>query len=226
MNDPHIRLDLSRPDRLGLEEAVLCEGKSPAQIDKILDHASEAGASLLLTRLPDERLGSLAARHRERLDHDHLSRTAYFAWQPRSGGELTAAVLSAGTSDAPVAAEAARTLKYYGKGALEIGDVGVAGLWRLMERIDEIRRLPVVIVVSGMDAALPSVVGGLVPGLIVAVPTSTGYGVAAGGKTALRAALASCAPGIAVVNIDNGYGAACVALRALGLSWGEGTTSR
>jgi NCAIR mutase (PurE)-related protein len=84
-----------------------------------------------------------------------------------------------------------------------------------MERIEAIRALAAVIVVAGMDAALPSVVGGLVPGLVVAVPTSTGYGVAAGGETALRAALASCAPGVAVVNIDNGYGAACVALRAL-----------
>jgi NCAIR mutase (PurE)-related protein len=219
-DDPHVKLDLKRPERVGLEEAVLCEGKSSTQIDAILDRAVEAAVPLLLTRLSEERLGTLAARHRGRLDHDELSRTAYFDWRPKGDEKLTAAVLSAGTSDARVAAEAARTLKYYGKGALEIGDVGVAGLWRLMERIDEIRRLPVVIVVSGMDAALPSVVGGLVPGLVVAVPTSTGYGVAAGGKTALRAALASCAPGVAVVNIDNGYGAACVALRALGLSRG------
>jgi NCAIR mutase (PurE)-related protein len=89
-----------------------------------------------------------------------------------------------------------------------------------MERVEELRPLPAVIVVAGMDAALPSVVGGLVPGLVIAVPTSTGYGVAKGGKTALRAALASCAPGVAVVNIDNGYGGACVALRALGIGRG------
>jgi len=221
MNDPHIKLDLRRPDRMGLEEAVLCEGKSPAQIDAILDHATEAAAPLLLTRLPAERIVALAERHRDRLDHDHLSRTAFFAWEPRAEKAPAVAVLSAGTSDAPVAAEATRTLRDYGRAVLEVGDVGVAGLWRLLERVDEIRLLPVVIVVSGMDAALPSVVGGLVPGLVVAVPTSTGYGVAAGGNTALRAALASCAPGVAVVNIDNGYGAACVALRTLGLMSGS-----
>jgi NCAIR mutase (PurE)-related protein len=91
----------------------------------------------------------------------------------------------------------------------------VAGLWRLLERIDEIQKLPVVIAVAGMDGALPSVVAGLVPGIVISVPTSTGYGVAAAGETALRSALASCAPGLVVVNIDNGYGAACAALRAL-----------
>ena len=97
----------------------------------------------------------------------------------------------------------------------EIYDVGVAGIWRLMERVPEIIRHPVVIAVAGMDAALVSVLGGLVPGVLIAVPTSTGYGVANRGETALHAALASCAPGVAVVNIDNGYGAACAALRAL-----------
>jgi NCAIR mutase (PurE)-related protein len=214
-DDAHIRLDLERRARVGLDEAVLCEGKSNAQLDAVLDHASAAGAALLLTRFPAERLGALAERHRSRLDHDAVSHTAYFAWTPLRPDGTAVAVLSAGTSDARVAREAARTLGYYGVGVLEIGDVGVAGLWRLMERIEAIRALAAVIVVAGMDAALPSVVGGLVPGLVVAVPTSTGYGVAAGGETALRAALASCAPGVAVVNIDNGYGAACVALRAL-----------
>jgi hypothetical protein len=94
-------------------------------------------------------------------------------------------------------------------------DVGVAGLWRLYERLEEIRSSAIIIAVAGMDAALPTVLGGLIPGLIIAVPTSVGYGVAAGGQTALNAVLASCAPGITVTNIDNGYGAACAALRAL-----------
>ena len=111
--------------------------------------------------------------------------------------------------------EAVRTLAYYGEAAQEIYDVGVAGLWRLLDRLDEIRAMPVVIAVAGMEASLPSVVGGQVPGLVVAVPTSNGYGVSAGGRVALDASLSSCAPGLAVVNIDNGYGAACVALRAL-----------
>ena len=99
----------------------------------------------------------------------------------------------------------------------EIYDVGVAGIWRLMERVPEIVRHPVVIAVAGMDAALISVLGGLVPGIVVGVPTSTGYGVANRGESALHAALASCAPGVPVMNIDNGYGAACAALRALRL---------
>ena len=221
MTDSHVKLDLGRRARVGIEEAVLCEGKSAAQIDAVLDRAAGAGAAMLLTRLPAERLATLAAHHRAKLDHEPVSRTAYFAWSAPPDNGVAVAILSAGTSDAPVAREAARTLRYYGIETLEIGDVGVAGLWRLMERVEEIRLLPVVIVASGMDAALPSVVGGLVPGLVVAVPTSTGYGVAAGGKTALRAALASCAPGVAVVNIDNGYGAACVALRALGIGRGR-----
>jgi NCAIR mutase (PurE)-related protein len=116
----------------------------------------------------------------------------------------------------PVAREVSRTLRFSGHDATEIADVGVAGLWRLMRRVEELRGFPVVIVVAGMDAALPSVVAGLVPGLVVGVPTSVGYGVAAGGRAGLDAMLASCAPGLSVVNIDNGYGAACVALRMLG----------
>jgi NCAIR mutase (PurE)-related protein len=124
--------------------------------------------------------------------------------------------VTAGTSDVPVAREAVRTLRFEGFAAEEIVDVGVAGLWRLLRRVEDLQRFPVVIVAAGMDAALPSVVGGLVGGLVIAVPTSVGYGVAAGGQTALNAILASCAPGIVTVNIDNGYGAACAAMRALG----------
>jgi pyridinium-3,5-biscarboxylic acid mononucleotide synthase len=119
----------------------------------------------------------------------------------------------AGTSDLPVGREAAPTLAFAGQRYREYTDVGVAGLWCLLERIGDIRSSPVVIVAAGMDAALVSVVGGLVSSAVIALPTSVGYGVALGGATALHAALASCAPGISVVNIDNGYGAACAALR-------------
>ena len=125
------------------------------------------------------------------------------------------AIVMAGTSDAPVGYEAARTLAFNGQAHRLYVDVGVAGLWRLTERIEEIRQASVVIVVAGMDAALISVVGGLVSSPVIGVPTSVGYGVAAGGMTALHAGLASCAPGVAIVNIDNGYGAACVALRIM-----------
>ena len=120
----------------------------------------------------------------------------------------------------PVAKEARRTLQYHGVAVDEIYDVGVAGLWLLKERIPQIARYSVVIVVAGMDAALPTVLGGLVPGVIVGVPTSVGYGASRAGETALSAMLASCAPGLAVTNIDNGFGAGCIALRALALMEG------
>ena len=212
-----ITLDLERRARIGIEEAVLCAGKSPEQLAEILRRAEEAGVSLLLTRLDPTQREALPAALADGIDHEPLSRTGFFGTVAPAAGAPRVAIVSAGTSDQPVSREAARTLAYHGHPAVEIGDVGVAGLWRLMARIDEIRAFPVVIVAAGMDAALPSVVGGLVPGLVIAVPTSTGYGVAAGGGSAMTAMLASCAPGVAVVNIDNGYGAACAALRALSL---------
>ena len=130
------------------------------------------------------------------------------------------AIVAAGTSDAGVAGEARRTLAFHGEPATVIVDVGVAGLWRLEARLDEIRRHPVVIAVAGKEGALFSVLGGLVPGVLVCVPTSRGYGVADGGRLALHAALGSCAPGLVAVNIDNGFGAAGAALRALGAASG------
>jgi len=208
--------DLPRAARIGFGEAVYCAGKSVAQIAAILDEASGRDASLLLTRLDETRFAALAERHRAGLDYDAVSRTA-FAGPPRPlAGATRVAVVTAGTSDIPVAREAVRTLRFEGLAADEIADVGVAGLWRLLARVEELRSRAVVIVAAGMDAALPSVLGGLVPGLVIAVPTSVGYGVAEGGRAALAAALASCAPGVVVVNIDNGYGAACAAIRALG----------
>jgi pyridinium-3,5-biscarboxylic acid mononucleotide synthase len=207
-------LDLDRRARVGVEEAVFCAGKSPAQIDAILAAAREAGRPLLLTRLDPEKRAALAPG--QALDYCAVSRTAVLGTPTHAvAGTPLVAIVAAGTSDVPVAREAERTLAYHGAGATLIADVGVAGLWRLTRRLDAIRAHPVVIVAAGMDAALPSVVAGLVGGAIVAVPTSVGYGVAAGGQTALNAILASCAPGVAVVNIDNGYGAACAALRIL-----------
>jgi NCAIR mutase (PurE)-related protein len=210
-----VRLDFERRERLGFDEAILCGSKSAGQIAAILEQAAERSAPLLLTRLDAERLAALPAEQRARMDYDPISRTAFFGEvaAPRSAPEV--AVLTAGTSDVPVGREAVRTLAYYGRASLEVHDVGVAGLWRLLERIDEVRKLHAVIAVAGMEGALPSVVAGLVPGVVIAVPTSVGYGVAQGGHTALHANLASCAPGVVVVNIDNGYGAACAALRAL-----------
>ena len=212
-----ITLDLERRARIGIEEAVLCAGKTPAQLADILARAEKAERSLLLTRLDAAQLNALPAALAGRIDYEALSRTGVFGAVPAPEGAARVAIVSAGTSDQPVCREAARTLAYHGYASAEFGDVGVAGLWRLLDRIDEIRAYPVVIVVAGMDAALPSVVGGLVPGLVIAVPTSTGYGVATGGSTAMAAMLASCAPGVVVVNIDNGYGAACAALRTIPL---------
>src|SRR5512144_1830677 len=158
---------------------------------------------------------ALPETYRVRLDYEPVSRTAFYGTVPAPASVPTVAVVTAGTSDIAVSREAARTLSYHGVGCEEINDVGVAGLWRLLERVEELRRFPVLIVTAGMDVALPSVIAGLVPGLVIALPSSVGYGVAQGGETALRAALASCAPGVVVVNIDNGYGAACAVLRIL-----------
>jgi hypothetical protein len=217
MNVPEVRPDVGRGERVGLDEAILCAGKSVSQIDAILGEARERGARLLLTRLSTEQLNDFSAADRAALDYDPLSRTAFFGAARAGAGEpvTRVAVLSAGTSDLPASREAVRTLAWYGEPAAEFYDVGVAGLWRLTERLEEIRRFPVLIVAAGMDAALLSVVGGLVRGCVIGLPTSIGYGVASGGRAALDAMLASCAPGLAVVNIDNGYGAACIALRML-----------
>ena len=211
--------DDSRPARIGFDETVYSAGKSPRQIDALLARSIESNGRLFLTRLNAGSFDALAPAHRASLDYDPVSRTAVLGTGADSGpGPARIAVVTAGTSDVPVAKEAVRTLAYYGESALEVYDVGVAGLWRLLDRLEEIRAMPVVIAVAGMEASLPSVVGGQVPGLVVAVPTSNGYGVSAGGRVALDASLSSCAQGLAVVNIDNGYGAACVALRALRLA--------
>ncbi len=210
---PEFVLDEARTARLGFGEAVFCAGKSAGQIAAILDHAA---APMLLTRLDPERFAALPAAWRDALDYDPVSRTAYSGAPAPRSGPTQVAVMTAGTSDVAVAREAMRTLEFQGHGATLVADVGVAGLWRLLRRVDELRAMRVLIVVAGMDAALPSVVGGMLGGVIIAVPTSVGYGVAAGGHTALNAILASCAPGIVTVNIDNGYGAACAALRVLG----------
>ena len=207
-------LDAGRTARIGFGEAIYCAGKSVEQIAAILQSAPDA--PMLLTRLDAARFAALSAGLRDRLDYDPVSRTAWQGAPPPPDAPARVAVVTAGTSDVPVAREIARTLRFSGHAATEIADVGVAGLWRLLQRVEELRRYPIVIVVAGMDAALPSVVAGLVPGLVVGVPTSVGYGVASGGRAGLDAMLASCAPGLSVVNIDNGYGAACVALRMLG----------
>jgi len=210
------RLDRDRAARTGTSEAVLCEPKSTAQIDAIVAHAASLGDRLLLTRLGPRKFSRLSVPVREALDYDAPTRTAILGGLPAPRGAGRVAIVCGGTSDMPVAGEAARALAFAGETATLVVDVGVAGLWRLMERLDDIRGHRVVIAVAGMEGALFSVLAGLVPCAVIAVPTSVGYGVAEGGRTALHAALASCASGLAVVNIDNGFGAAHAALRILG----------
>ena len=212
---PEFKVDFERGARIGLDEALFCESKTVDQILAIVDAVKAKTGRLLLTRLDQSKYEPLFARHGTQLDFDPLSRTAILGQPHRALLTPPVAIVTAGTSDLPVGREAARTLTFAGQTYREYTDVGVAGLWRLLERIDDIRSSPVVIVAAGMDAALVSVVGGLVSSAVIALPTSVGYGVALGGATALHAALGSCAPGISAVNIDNGYGAACAALRIL-----------
>lgn len=207
--------DHARHERLGLAEAVLCAHKSVEQIAAAIDDALTDGRPRLFTRLDNERFACLPDDHRATLDYDALSQTAIVGEPPVSVLDPRVAVVTAGTSDKWIAVEAIRTLAYHGQGATLYQDLGVAGLWRLLRHEQEIAGYPVVIAVAGMEGALFSVLAGLVPGAIIAVPSATGSGVGAAGRVALDSALASCSPGLAVVNIDNGYGAACAALRVL-----------
>jgi pyridinium-3,5-biscarboxylic acid mononucleotide synthase len=224
--DDVVRLDFARTDRIGLPEALFCEGKDDAHVVTILDLVAANGSSMLLTRLAESTVAVLPAHHRDRLDYDPLSRTGWYGTvsatpngadgaDGEAGTATEVAVVTGGTSDLRVSREVVRTLGYHGVAVTEITDVGVAGIWRLAERLDEIRRHRIVVAVAGMDAAMVSVLGGLVGGVVIAVPTSTGYGAARNGETALGSSLSSCAPGVLVCNIDNGYGAACAALRIL-----------
>lgn len=210
-------MDWGREQRTGVPEALFCQGKSSAQLRSILDMARMEGKRLLLTRLEPAAFNALGPDQCQTLDYDPLSGTAIF------GGDVPLApsgvgIVAAGTSDLVVAREAIRTLAFAGHDGTMIADVGVAGLWRLLDRLDEIRAFRMIIAVAGMEGAMFSVLAGLVTAPVIAVPTSVGYGVAMGGKTALHAALASCAPGVVVVNIDNGFGAAVAAIKMLAMS--------
>jgi len=217
MNQSEINLDFDRSKRIGLDEAIFCQGKSVDQLNTILDIGHERESALLLTRLEVGSYSSLKQHHQSCIDYDPVSRTGFFGAPKARARKERVAIVTAGTSDIPVSREAARTLEFFGYSCNLFADVGVAGLWRLMEKIESIRTSPVIIVVAGMDGALPSVVCGLVPGVVIAVPTSVGYGAIEGGRTALNAALVSCASGLLVVNIDNGYGAASASMRALNM---------
>ncbi len=207
-------VDHHRALRLGHPEAIFCPGKSTAQVVSIARSLADRGEGFLATRADESTLDELE-RTFEGLEVSRTGRIAHLAAAdlPRARVLGRVIVVSAGTADIPVAEEAAVTARAHGNPVEVRYDVGVAGLHRILQVRDELQEAAVVVVVAGMDGALPSVVGGLVATPVIAVPTSTGYGAAAGGFAALLTMLGSCAPGVTVVNIDNGFGAACAATR-------------
>lgn len=209
-------LDHHRALRRGVPEVVFGGGKTPDQIGAIVERMAAAGHNVLVTRASEDARDAVLARGIA-AEHHPSARCLTLAVRPIESLEGRVAIVSAGTSDQPVAEEAAVTAWFLGATVDRYFDVGVAGLHRLLGRTEEIRRARVVIVVAGMEGALPSVVGGLVEAPVIAVPTSIGYGASFQGLAALLAMLNSCASGVAVVNIDNGFGAgylACSILRS------------
>lgn len=206
-----INIDHDRSGRLGFPEIVYGEYKSAEQIDRLLGEHVDRRVDLLITRLDAEKVPPDARGGQ----YDSVARTFTLRYGTTAAVPGTVAVVSAGTSDRPVVAEILNTLEFLGVNGACYQDIGVAGPHRLSSCFADIAGHSVIIVVAGFEGALPSVVGGLFPQPIIAVPTSVGYGVAAGGHTALHAMLASCANGIVVTNIDNGCGAALAARRIL-----------
>ena len=208
--------DHGRLGRCGLPEVILGQYKTADQLLHIVDDHLQHSLPIYVTRLTDEQL-SLFKRVRPEIRLNHLARTATWGEGKKNSksthGELI--ICCAGTSDLTVAEEARETALFLGREPLMIKDVGVAGIHRLISYRDRLEQAQVLIVVAGMEGALPSVVAGLVKTPVIAVPSSVGYGVAEGGFAALLGMLSSCSPGITVVNIDNGFGAACAAERIL-----------
>jgi NCAIR mutase (PurE)-related protein len=225
------RLDLQRRGRIGMVEAIWGEHKTAEQIAPILLKLQAAGEPALATRVDGAKAEAVrqllraepaAAALVEQLQFHAeagcLSLGSPAAPQPQLGEVV---VLSGGTSDLPVASEAQLALRWHGISCRLVLDVGVAGLHRLLDQLEQLEQAQVLIACAGMEGALPTVLAGLVPQPVIGVPVSVGYGVSAGGKAALQGMLASCAPGLSVMNIDNGYGAAMAALRILRLANGR-----
>jgi pyridinium-3,5-biscarboxylic acid mononucleotide synthase len=204
------RVDNHRHLRQGFPEVILGEGKTPEQIAAIAGSIAGRGHSLLVTRATASAFAAVRAVVPEATYHE-AARAIVASRGEIAAGTGNVLVVCAGTSDVPVAEEAAVTAEVMGNTVERLYDVGVAGLHRLLSEHERLRAARVLIVVAGMEGALPSVVAGLVEAPVIAVPTSVGYGASFGGVAALLAMLNSCANGIAVVNIDNGFGAACVA---------------
>lgn len=200
------QVDTHRALRKGFPEIIFGQGKTPAQVVSIAAKLVEREQRVLATRLGPEHARALQKKFRRAVHHE-IARCVTIERKPLAKRAGTIAVICAGTSDLPVAEEAAVTAEIMGNRVERVNDVGVAGVHRLLHRLEVIQRANVVIVVAGMEGALPSVVGGLVDKPVIAVPTSIGYGASFGGIAALLAMLNSCASGVTVVNIDNGFGA-------------------
>ena len=211
---PFASIDHLRPHTQGHQEVIYCSGKTPGQVTAIAERLAAASGEFLATRAEPAHAQALAARF-ARVEVNELGRTVYLPPDPEPPptGRGTVLVVTAGTSDLPVAEEAAVTARALKNRVERLTDVGVAGIHRILTQTDVLRSATVIIVVAGMEGALPSVVGGLVKVPVIAVPTSVGYGASFGGLAALLAMLNSCVAGVAVVNIDNGFGAAAAASR-------------
>lgn len=206
-------IDHHRALRQGVPEVVLGEAKTADQLTTIVTRMAEHGDNVLVTRLAEEKAGVLQKAHPEAV-YDPVGRTFTLVQTPlRDLGQGQVLVVCAGTSDLPVAREAATCARLFNNRVDELVDVGVAGIHRLLAHADRLHEAAVIIVVAGMEGALPSVIGGLVPVPVIAVPTSVGYGASFNGVAALLGMLNSCAGGVTVVNIDNGFGAAFAATR-------------
>jgi len=216
MNKP-FNIDKNRMHRLGFDEVIYGASKSVPLLSELLKEYTKNSENVLVTKLQKKKANALLKEF-EKAFYDVES--GIFLLTPVKVFNKTkkVGIISAGSSDIGVANEAYYTLAYMGVGAEIIHDVGVAGLHRLLDKLDDLRAFDVLIVVAGFEGALPTVVGGLLPQPIIAVPTSVGYGTAKKGETALNAMLTSCANGISVVNINNGYGAAMSAFRILNLN--------
>jgi pyridinium-3,5-biscarboxylic acid mononucleotide synthase len=216
-NLPYENIDFAKIDhhrelRNGSPEVIFCPGKSVPQIKKIIQSLRKANSNILATKLTGDAYKKLKTSLPKNAEYNEQGQTlAIRNKKSQSKGLIT--IITAGTSDIPIAEEAAATARLMGSRVETIFDVGVAGLHRLLDNMEQMNKARVLIVVAGMEGALASVVGGLVSQPIIAVPTSIGYGASFGGLSALLTMLNSCATGIAVVNIDNGFGAGCMAHR-------------
>ena len=206
-------LDHHRPLRNGMAEVIYCEGKSASQIAQIIKKQLKAGCDILATRLARETYQKLKKDLPAKAVYNADGRVLTIRKTVRKKQIGQIIVVTAGTSDIPVAEEALATAELFGSKVDKIFDVGVAGIHRLLDKIERLRKARVIVVVAGMDGALVSVVGGLVDCPVIGVPTSVGYGASFGGVAALLTMLNSCASGVGTVNIDNGFGAGCLAHR-------------